>query len=616
MSKYVLKFLVFVVLFHQSLIFSQTVSKSDSVNNKAAIKKIDIAPVSFTDFCDFILNIPVTSWRTNFSPGSPLYAGVRGALPSASKINFDGINLNDPFTGRFNLHMITPDLISKAENYDHIDIFGNPNTLSLQPLSVPGDQPYTRALYHFNTGVESSFGATFGQPLFTSFRYLSGFSSRTYNNINDGTQNKYQNISFSSHINISKNWNADYTILSSKGDIYLSKSMVVPADTVILNKPHQKNISTNHIVVIKNDSSGLKPEISLHKLSGNFEFKDTDSDNKHVIKDAAYGLSFQAQKSLMHVPFYFGLKYLYQNASVGDTVKITNSNISGYLLTNFTIFPKTKLFVKILPQISGNKKLYFGLWSRYKFNLSNNRLNVAATFSKLFRDPTLSEISGITIYDSAPVSSLFFNLSMLNNHYNINNNIKPESIFTTDLSLNYNKGPGFKSSLSFFNKTTSNIILPELTQTGIQYTNKGKNQFTGIESFARTDILKYFGLISINTIFLKAVSFRLKPANITGNLGVFIKYRFFQGDINGILAASVRYWSSYYIYDWNYGDYLNLITVPNGMIFNIKALFTVMDYAHVTLELTNISSIDPFISSIQYLPERSFRFGLLWELFD
>jgi len=616
MNKILFKSLLLFTLLHYSMIFSQSVSKTDSTDLQNIFKKDDFAPVNFIDLCDFVSNIPSTSWRTNFSPGEIFYTGLRGVSPSATNISFNGTSLNDPLTGRFNLHLFAPDLIGGINNYDQGNKFGTPNTLDFIPLTMITDRPYTRALYQSNTGIESSLGITFGQPLFTGFRYIAGFSSRTYNNMNDSNTNKYQNIFFSAHMDISKDWQADYTILNSKGDVYLNKSIVVPGDTAILNNPHQKNTSINHIVVIKNDSSKFRPKITLHRLSGSFEFKDNESDEKHLINDGSYDLSFEAKPSVLHIPLYLGVKYLYRDASVGDTVKISDSRVKGYLFTKFNFWKKSEILFKILPQFSENNKLYFGLWNQYRLNLKNNQLNIAATFSKLFRHPTLSEISGLTIYNTEPASSLFFNLSMLNNNFTRNKDLQPEAVSSADFSLNYNKESVLKSSLALFIKTTDNIILPELTQQGVQYTNKGEDQFSGIESFIKINILKHFGFISTNTLLLKTSLNTLSPANITGNFSIFVKYKLFRGDIKGILAMSARYWSSYYTYDWNYGNYLDLLTVPEGMILNAKALFTVMNYAHVILELSNINGIDPLISDIQYLPERSFRFGILWELFD
>jgi len=584
----------------------------DSTNAENLFLKEKFQIISFSDFPGFVFSIPSLNIRTNFAPGYPVYTGMNGLSSKQTHFLLNGVSLNDPMTGRFNLHNLAPDLITGTRLMQNGDNFGNPYTLAFIPLQSPPDNSYTRAIYQYNTGTESSIGITFSQPLLKGLKYMVGFSSRKYNNLNSDKQNKYNNSFLIINSQLYKNWQTNYTLLRSDNSLLFNHSIVVPADSAVLKDPVQDQILTNHIFTIKNDSVKFKPEFTFHRMSNTLSLGQFESQDKYTINSSKNSFTCRAGLKFRKIDIAFGMQFTSNNATVKDSLNYKSTEFKSNI-TSTIFFGKKSIFtLGIFPQKFDSNNFNMGFSGTYKLKLYD-KFHLTSSFSKLLRNPVLSEVSGIHIFNTAPNSVTFYNLALLDRNHITNKNLLPEEISTAEISISYSDKM-LDTKITVYSSELNRLIIPELTQQGVIFNNSGMENNAGIRSILNLLPFKQTGILFTNNFRFKNNS-SFNP-DIKGSLAIYAHTVLFKGDIDLILAPSVRFWSDYHLFDFEYGNYLRTVKVNSGAIFNFKAVMKIMKNAHVNFEVTNVTGINPFINNIQYLPERTFLAGILWELFD
>ncbi|RKY81777.1 hypothetical protein DRQ07_03145 [candidate division KSB1 bacterium] len=584
----------------------------DSTNTENLFLKEKLRIISFSDFPGFVFSIPLLNIRTNFAPGYPVYTGMKGLSSKQTHFLFNGVSLNDPMTGRFNLHNLAPDLIAGTSVQYNGDKSGNPLTLIFLPIKTPENHSYTRAIYQYNTGTESSIGITFSQPLLKGLKYKAGFSLRKYNNLNSDKQNKYNNSFVIINSQLYKNWQTNYTLLRSDNSLLLNHSIVVSADSAVLKDPVQDQILTNHIFTIKNDSIKFRPEFTFHRMTNTLSLGQFESQNKYTINSSRNSFTCSAGFKFRKIDITFGMQFTSNNATVKDSLNYKNTEFKSSITSTIFIGKKSIFTLGIFPQKFNSNNFNLGFSGKYKLKLYD-KFHLTSSFSRLLRNPVLSEVSGIHIFSTVPNSVTFYNLALLDRNHITNKNLMPEEIRTGEISINYSDKI-LNTKIAVYSSELNRLIIPELTQQGVIFNNSGTETDAGIRTVLNFSPLRQTGILFTNNFLFKNNS-SFNP-DINGSLAIYAHMILFTGDIDLILAPSIRFWSGYQLFDFEYGNYQRTVKVNSGAIFNFKAVMKIMKNAHVNFEVTNVTGINPFINNIQYLPERTFLASILWELFD
>lgn len=588
---------------------------ADSLQWTSRYTKSSFSPLTTGDSPDFFYTIPPSAWRTVYGPGLPLYNTLYCSRPSTAAVIYHGAVLNDPFTGRFNLRFLPSDIIWGVGTGDMYKASGYPQSLHTLTRDIGMEKPYTRAYYHYTAGRESTIGATFGQPLFSGFQYYGGFSANKYNTETEGTHNTYNNMFFQADIKLYRDWHAVYSMIHSKADVLLPHDMPVPADTVQLTDPVQTTVSKNHIIHIINDSLKYRPDVSFHRQYTGYTFRSADSDTGYFVQSHKNTLAAAGQTYFLSLPVSIDTKYIFRATSVHDTITVSDSHWCTTVGTRVGLFSNTFAGLAVSPQMHPGNRFRIGYNFRLSYSLSPKGLSLNADLSHAYRTPSLSERSGIILFNVPVSSESLFNLAQVRQSYCSNEKLLPESHMSARLSASLQTGH-FKGTVSFFNTRISEYIHPQLTQNGIMFNNNADGSFSGINSYIKAGFHGSSGIISSNRFMFEHSVPGLAPPNISGSTAIFYSIDLFKKDISALLSASVRYWDTFYLFDYTFGNSINTVKIPPNAFLNLKVLLTVMKYAHVSLEVSNITGVASKIQAHQYLPYRQFRVTVLWELFD
>ncbi len=545
---------------------------------------------------------------------------MAGSDENQPLVLIDGRPLMSPWTGICDLNLIPVEMIS------HIDVYPSQNPFGISAIGglinivtrdVPSPRPYTKFVYRTGDHNFSDLDITYGQKISSRFEILSGALLQKYGENLPDKKFKGQQIRSKIKVALSQNIGIRYSVLHNKSDLDIPYSIPIPGDTLSLDTPHQKRSRYDHTLTVDLAAWGIQNTISIDHTAISYDLSDKQTGTSTSYPVQSTALRFHQQTVILGLPLSLGIRM--QRRQLRNTLgeRYKDSIIHGFIHGELAVFGRFRNSFQVNPHVSTDDRVRWLLSNRLSFKIAK-RWSMWAGYAEAVRNPSLGERFG---YPFLPTVSVTQNQLWVSNwlmDVMANPNLEPEFSRVLETGMHW-RWRRVQAYLRGYTRTARNLIRAVESDGSIQFTNKTKETFHGME--ARIQLGPWWGFRSEAVLNLvKATDIDnnnlLERPNAWGNGTVSWAHDFFESDleVNGCLG--VRYWSGCWRLIGDTPESSILLYQNPGLMLDFKIWCTVIKNATVSLAVDNILGTDVAYVSTSPLPQQTLRFGFSWELYD
>ena len=578
------------------------------------------------DFNDLLWMMPGIWVRDLGTAGQWAEPHIQGSTTAQVTILWDDLYLNDLWTGRADLNLIPPGMVSTIKSLsttDNLAYFDLGSTLLFQNAQPKTIRPYTKIYYQTGNNYSNT-DVLFSQQLTERWQFVSGVRLLKY-----GSDDVYESSNVQKHqgqtvfseltFQMTENWKWTYHILSNKNRSNLPYHVPSVLDTTIIENPRLKRERTDHALSLNGTWNQIQNTCLLQRTSDTSTLRNRTDNSETPMKSNMNRIHWH-----MTLPFRIPVKSGFDFSQFSYSVKDTNTTKKWTHHTFRSWLSLTYPITSTL-QVTGKMTMYheksMDVEPLYLSAIQYQACKQGAlSFSYQTAHRVLSPVEKFGL-SYLPVPAEFYRQTVFFESdlpVVSNPNLKPE---TGDIAQLRFRWIGAHQSLAIctYHRNVINLIEPGIANEGLAYYNTEKHHFTGFDAALNLTLWKGIGLESIfNYVKTEddAGSSLLERPYTWGNAALFWKHSFFESDLQTMATVGIRYWSDFHTLTQPFNTSQIYAYQLASYALDAKLVLIFMKYGTMGLSFDNILDRQIYLVDSLALRGRVFRFDFSWELFD
>ncbi|MBN1894941.1 TonB-dependent receptor [bacterium] len=609
----------FAVIILIPLIFTilQGIAAADST---ATGDRDEIHLCNLSETADWISVLPGIWTRSLGSPGQTANLRVQGGELSQSRIFLDGHPLIDPFSRMTDLNLIPLESIGGIERHTPGGSIESAEGIHIETREIPGQKPYTRFVYRNHvfrgaTGMDMEhIDVTFGQHVTRKIRFASGISNRKIAEEFPGLTSKPRLLRAKIRYSPSPAVRIDYAAYNAVLENDLPYPVRMPSDTLILQSPVRKQNRTDHLGDIRVDWKGMRNRFSVTHSSATHELKDLALSARSVFPVRM--TRFQWTQDPDSLPVNWGTTYQ------DEALELTGSSGASQHFWEIFLGCKQNWHERIgsnagIRWIRISRRSEWDGFARIQWKV-RSQIGFWTSLDRDLKRPSLGEIRGVPFLPVPFDRADRFYLLDPSRPLLPNGALRPEKTDRLQIGLDWKPSIPLKISLLAFMRKTRGLIVLEASGESLIHRNGPGQQVTGLEAGAEARV---FGLKAEGTLnYTKAVDADNSPLyerpSFWGCASISWTRPFFENDLVVCTGLSGRFSTGYWILTGSSLNDVRAAWVAQSSVLDYRTTLVFLKYARFTLAVDNFLNLEVSPYPGLFLPGRTFRLEVDWELFD
>lgn len=549
---------------------------------------------------------------------------VEGSSTDQVHILWDGLVLNDLWSGQPDLTLLPIDLIGSIAQLEYDNALSNPaigGVFNFESVGLKTARPYTRIVYRNAADHFSDTDVLFSQQLTPKWRLQSGVRFLKYGSSDlyeDSNTKKHRGETVFAKISyqLSPQWQLNYQVLSNKKDRNLPYTIAV-RDTLIIGKPRLKQKRQDQALTCSGTWNHIQNRFLLQYTSDETTIRNRSDETETAVKATLKRVHWNASRSWV-IPLNWGSDLSRQSFSVVDSALAFHNTIwHHWVSTRVPIISGISFSAKANLMHETNSNWHFLYRTGAEFS-PWHKTTIGVSYRTALRMPTASEKYGF-LY--APLPATLYQQTIFQEvelPVVPNQTLKPETGQILEMQLQWGYGP-YQASIVGYHRQAEELIQPRITTQGIAYQNMGTHTFTGLDVSFSAPVFFGFQLENVFS-YLKATdsdeSSLLERPYFWGNSGLTRGDTFFDTDLITRLTVAIRYWSDFHNLTMPHSSSNPYAYQPANFAIDAKLLLTFMQDGTLGLAFDNILNRKIYLVDSLALRGRVFRLQFVWELFD
>ncbi|HDQ45349.1 MAG TPA: TonB-dependent receptor [bacterium] len=583
--------------------------------------KIDMAEAdgwNYRSFADILELLPGIWVRDLGLTGQFAPFRFAGAPAEQSVLCVDGVPLAEPWTEAVDLNRIPPEMVERIEIYPETNPFGLSQigaAVNLVTRRPEPKRPETTFLYRTGGNGYSDLDIAFAQTFFSRLSLSSAVTLRKFAEDVPGIAYREQGVRARIAYRILERLRFRYDIMDGRHEGDMPHALTLPDHSARLSRPARKITHRDQRLALESSVLDLKSILLVQMARSEYLFRPETAEgpppSRTPVGRTALDWSQDARQA--GLPLGWGLRLSENRLTGRDGKKFTAREQTAHVRIDpeyGTVSPRADLvlvrFMEDAPRLSP------ALSADWRPSAS---ASAGFSVSRRFRHPSLGETSGYALPAGPPETPDEYRRRYLGTAPFGNQSLKPERSDQAGIHIRLTPLPPLDATVRFFMRDTRDRIRfnPDTLSPG--FVNSGKARFGGIETMFRAGPFHRIELSGVVN-YLRAVdgggNFLQERPAVWGRGAVSWSQVFFRGDLKVRLQAAAGFRSEF----WALVQDQSVLAGDPGVIFDLKAVLTVMKHADVFLELDNLLNAGQF--RVYGFPQtgRAFRYGLRWTVFD
>lgn len=544
----------------------------------------------------------------------------------------NGVSLNDPLTGYYNLNYFPTEHIDQIEFISSTKSFlynfnSTGSLVNMVAKFYHNNTPYTRLRYSESAYEETYLDGMFSQNILHNFNFTGGVQRIVADGRYANSQYNSWNVRLMLRHNISDNLNVYFSeiynqnILGLNGGIDLANTS--PADVFDRMRANVK-YSDSYEKVARNDlqlgaAGRFLPDTSsitqlIFYLSNQMRvFRDLKPPSavppiRESFHTRWYGVKLDQRLNLQEGNLFFN--------SLNFGTDIRSNQLLQSPITDF----KNKINIGFYAEtkLSPNGNTTVDAYSRFDIYNSYKRFSFGG-------DATIKPINHFEIYAGYSNAFRFPNMYELywNNNFNTEQQIhfSPEQHLVIELGLNLNISDQLKFGIAYHHRTIEEAIVFEPTNNlyplhQFVFINKEKIILQSLNGNVVGNFWKFSTKLNASLLLGSQYLTEFRYPNVTANGELFFNDRFFNDNLNLKIGIRGNFTSKQL--GFGFEPRTGLLIPNNNLILGNSSSFDAIVLAGIGSALVHIvleNVLDNKYAIVSYYPiqDRTLRFGITWE---